>query len=847
MLLRPLYAESAAEATTIVDFAWVQLNPAAQQQLQLPECPAESFLTLFPTAQAAGVFGFYRDAFVSGQVERRQNLYQADGLDGYYQLAAQRQGPLLVVSFSDTNEQPRSVVEDALRASEAREQAARAEAEAASRRFYHVLMQLPAQVAVNRGPNHVFELVNAPYQQLFPARLVQGLPAQQALPELQGQPFFDLLDRVYQTEEPFYGRQMPASVDFTNSGQLEQRYMDVFFQPLHNAQGQVDGVLNFSYDVTEQVLARQQVQNLNEGLAATNEELRAANDEYLMANTALLETQQQLRQLNQELEARVQERTREALALQAELLAAAQRQAQMRESFYQVFEQTPAAVSLLRGPSYRFEYVNPVYQQVFAGRQLVGLDFAEALPDAAAQGYLALLDRVYHTGETYFGAEIPFVSEQPGAPAHTLYFNFTYHAYRENNQIVGISTFALDVTELVQARQAREEQQRELQNLFAQAPMAIMVLRGPEFIIEQANASAEIIWGRSAAEVLGRPHFQALPDSAGQGFEQLLTGVLESGEAMVLREVPIELARTHTGQPNVGYYNIIFKPLFDGQQRATGIVVMWTETTEQVHARQQVQDLNEELAVINEELRATNEELHQSNHQLTRTNVDLDTFVYTASHDLKAPIANLEGLLDALQHELPAEVQQQVIIDQLLSLMQRATERFRLTINQLTDVSRLQHAQNQPAEYVPLAPVVADVQLDLQPLLTHTNAHLTVEVAPDLTVLFSPKNLRSVVYNLLSNALKYHQPDQRPVVLLRALRTSRQVILTVTDNGLGLTEQQQTRLFGLFQRLHTHVEGTGVGLYMVKRVVENAGGSITVESQPGQGSVFRVTLPAGTP
>ena len=87
MLLRPVYD---AAGTTIVDLAWVHLNPAARQMLQLPQCPPESFLTLFPTAEAAGVFGFYRDAFLSGQVERRQNNYQHDGLDGYYLLVAQR-------------------------------------------------------------------------------------------------------------------------------------------------------------------------------------------------------------------------------------------------------------------------------------------------------------------------------------------------------------------------------------------------------------------------------------------------------------------------------------------------------------------------------------------------------------------------------------------------------------------------------------------------------------------------------------------------------------------------------------------------------------------------------------
>jgi len=110
-------------------------------------------------------------------------------------------------------------------------------------------------------------------------------------------------------------------------------------------------------------------------------------------------------------------------------------------------------------------------------------------------------------------------------------------------------------------------------------------------------------------------------------------------------------------------------------------------------------------------------------------------------------------------------------------------------------------------------------------------------------VTFSEKNLRSVIYNLLSNALKYRSPERPLRVQLTCAQVGQRVQLRVQDNGLGLDERQQSRLFGLFQRLHTHVEGTGIGLYMVKKMVENVGGSITVQSQLGVGSTFTVYLP----
>ena len=109
----------------------------------------------------------------------------------------------------------------------------------------------------------------------------------------------------------------------------------------------------------------------------------------------------------------------------------------------------------------------------------------------------------------------------------------------------------------------------------------------------------------------------------------------------------------------------------------------------------------------------------------------------------------------------------------------------------------------------------------------------------------SPKNLRSLVYNLLSNAVKYRAPDRAPVVHLRAYQTPQgPTVLEVHDNGLGLDKAQQAKLFGMFQRLHTHVEGSGIGLYIVKKIIENAGGTIAVQSQPGIGTTFTVSFPA---
>ncbi|WP_426490867.1 PAS domain-containing protein [Hymenobacter sp. 102] len=130
---------------------------------------------------------------------------------------------------------------------------------------------------------------------------------------------------------------------------------------------------------------------------------------------------------------------------------------QQRETFYNLFMHTPALICVLRGPEHHYEFVNTQYQSMFAGRQLLGLPVAEAIPEVVNQGFITLLDNVYNTGEMFVGNEIPvaIANEQTGQ-LETSYFNFTYQQLRENGEKAGITVFAYDVTELTLARRALE-------------------------------------------------------------------------------------------------------------------------------------------------------------------------------------------------------------------------------------------------------------------------------------------------------------------------------------------------------------------------------------------------------
>ena len=134
---------------------------------------------------------------------------------------------------------------------------------------------------------------------------------------------------------------------------------------------------------------------------------------------------------------------------------------------------------------------------------------------------------------------------------------------------------------------------------------------------------------------------------------------------------------------------------------------------------------------------------------------------------------------------------------------------------------------NLPRESVNLAAVLEEVRAELASQLAATNGQLLVESKGHTSFWFATKHVHSVLLNLVSNALKYRHPERDPVVHVRSYREAGRLVVSVHDNGLGLSETQQRQLFGLFKRLHPHIEGTGVGLYLVKKILDHTGAAFT--------------------
>ncbi|MES2730868.1 MAG: HAMP domain-containing sensor histidine kinase [Bacteroidota bacterium] len=222
-------------------------------------------------------------------------------------------------------------------------------------------------------------------------------------------------------------------------------------------------------------------------------------------------------------------------------------------------------------------------------------------------------------------------------------------------------------------------------------------------------------------------------------------------------------------------------------------------------------------------------------------NRDLDNFIYIASHDLKAPVVNIEGLLLALNQQLSGSLSLNHEESQLLAMIGEASDKLKATIVDLTGIARVQKEAVEQ-EIVSIDPLIEEVYEGLNNLIGQTPVKLSKQM--EVTeICFVKKYLQTILYNLLSNAIKYRSAERLLEITVNTQRQGNYMVLEVIDNGMGMSDRHLAKLFTMFKRFHTHVEGTGIGLYMVKRMIENAGGKIDVASHLDVGTSVKVYLP----
>ncbi len=239
-----------------------------------------------------------------------------------------------------------------------------------------------------------------------------------------------------------------------------------------------------------------------------------------------------------------------------------------------------------------------------------------------------------------------------------------------------------------------------------------------------------------------------------------------------------------------------------------------------------------------EELTAKNQELNYYNQALQKANIDLDNFIHIASHDLKVPIVNMEALLKILNKVVGTGNEDALdIIDKL----DFSVARMKKSIQAISEVAKVQKQVEYQLEIIDLPELVVEIMESIAEQIRTENVNLEYDFSEVSTIRYSYINLKSILYNLITNAIKYKAPDRAPQIKISTQKLPDGIKLHVQDNGLGIDlEKNGAKLFTMFNRLHDHVEGSGIGLYIIKRIIENTGGTIGVSSQVGVGSTFTV-------
>ncbi len=258
-------------------------------------------------------------------------------------------------------------------------------------------------------------------------------------------------------------------------------------------------------------------------------------------------------------------------------------------------------------------------------------------------------------------------------------------------------------------------------------------------------------------------------------------------------------------------------------------------------------DVQQGAVVIARDIRERKEaeaEIHDAIQRLKQSNRELEDFAYVASHDLQEPLRKIQAFGDRLHAKYAPELPEQA--QDYIARMQSAAKRMQVLINDLLAFSRVT-TKAQPFVPVDLEHVGREVAHDLEIRTHEVGAHVEIGSLPAIDA--DPLQMRQLLQNLISNALKFHREGVPPLVTVNGSAESDRAQIVVVDNGIGFEEQYAERIFTMFERLHGRgtYEGTGIGLAICRKIVERHGGEIVARSTPGVGSTFIVSLPLHHP
>ncbi|HEX6323319.1 MAG TPA: PAS domain S-box protein [Vicinamibacterales bacterium] len=501
-----------------------------------------------------------------------------------------------------------------------------------------------------------------------------------------------------------------------------------------------------------------------------------------------------------------------------------------RARLHRILREAPAMICVTTGPDHLIEMLNRRFEDNLGSRYVIGLPIREAFQEASVGDlFFDLMDEVYATGEPYFGYQARSMRDDDGDgfPEAEVYSDFVIQPIYDRGGVEGILLHAVDVTAQVQAQKTMQRHAAEQAESEARLRLALEAGRMGSW--EWDVATDTIAWSAPLERMHGLE-----PGTFG--------GTVADFEARIhpddLKRVRSAIRRTLRKQTPLHLEHRIVWPdgttrwiekrgtmLHDDFGRPVRLAGVSLDVTERREAE--------------EALRRSLASLQRITRALERNNKELDQFAYVASHDLKAPLRGIANLSQWIEEELGDAVNDQA--KEYLTLLRGRIHRMEGLIEGILSYSRAGRAKH-GAEEIDVKSLLEDIiELASPP----EGAVIAVE-GPMPVLRTERLPLQQVFLNLITNGLKYAGGAAARITITAAEAGGGAFHeFVVADNGPGIAEDYHEKIWGIFQTLNPRdkVEGTGIGLALVRKIVENKGGRAWVESEPGAGARFHFTWP----
>ncbi len=761
----------------------------------------------------------------------------------------------------------------------------------------NVFLKAPAIICMLRGPQHVFILANEMYMQLTGPRDIIGKPVREALPEIEGQGFFEQLDIVYKTGKRFIGKEMPVKLE-RGKGHPQNVYVNFVYQATHDTQGNINGIYVHGTDVTEQILAREKFReseklanfisdsipqkiwtadpegNVNyfnqkwlDYTGCTFEELKGWGWKKLIHPSDWEKNQQLWHHSiktgsNLELEHRVlnkdgdyqwhlsrgiaykddegkikiwvgtnTEIDRLAGSFSNMTVELGSHKRQLKESEVRrqtILQYAPDAVITIDENGIIMSW-NPQSEFIFGWKEkeVLGKTLTETIiPERYRQQHNMGMNHYLKTGEG------PVINK----PIEIFALNkdkseFPIELKISSSKINGRHLFIGFVRDISTRRQAEETLKHKTTQLVEAQRLAHIGSW------EWDVPAKKFEWSDELYRIYG-----SAPKEFEPNYENFLKFIHPDDREYVNDTVQLSLKDQ---QP----FSLFHKAIrTDGIVRVLSVTgkVFTDNKGNTIKMSGTAQDVTEQ--------KNYEAELKQKNQQLEIINKELQSFAYVSSHDLQEPLRKIQifaGRIVEKEYDNLSENGQRQF-----NRMFEAAKRMQTLIQDLLDYSRTSRDKQEFVK-TDLTIILEEVKEEIKEELQQKQA--TIEATEMCEANIIPFQFRQLMHNIIGNALKFSKPDTPPHIKIKSEVVKGKMFnneklqpqndychINFTDNGIGFENKYGDRIFEVFQRLHDReiYSGTGIGLAIVKKIVENHNGIITASGKLGKGAAFDIYIPA---